>query len=458
MNNRDIVRFVNKTGTRLKLVVISQALQQAVFLGLAAGIIMLLISRLFVLPYYEFYSYAAAVILVALWLGLAIRKLPGRHAAVQELDRFTPHNQLLTVWQMGEAGGLGTDLTGKTAEILPYSFKLFQKEPKQWLQVKWLIASFAALLILSLLLVFPSTSQQQAKDIEQEQAVIEKLVEKVEEAEKQSKEERVKDELRELAETVKESETAEAALKEVVKKQKELEQLEKQLANDPESPASGQQEDVGQAADKLASEAGETQTELSNMGKPVSFPLQQTIANSEAKAAADAAETETSGQKSGSQAASGEGSAEGASESDVDRETQDSNSGEGTGQSQGQGQSQSQGQGQGQGQGQNQGQGQGQGSTGSNGGSGQGNREFLTVPERIGGSNDPTVDNGEIGEGEAAEQQEGKVTAERGTVRPYSEVVGNYSESYFSSAEQMELPADLQKIVEQYFTSIQSNQ
>lgn len=83
---------------------------------------------------------------------------------------------------------------------------------------------------------------------------------------------------------------------------------------------------------------------------------------------------------------------------------------------------------------------------------------MLTVPERIGGSSESTVDSGEAGEGEAAEQREGEVPAERGTVRPYSEVVGSYSDSYFSSAEQMKLPADLQKIVEQYFTTIQSNQ
>lgn len=82
----------------------------------------------------------------------------------------------------------------------------------------------------------------------------------------------------------------------------------------------------------------------------------------------------------------------------------------------------------------------------------------MTVPSRIGGTGETEVDSGELGEGEAADEQEAVVPAERGEVRPYRDVVGQYSDSYFSSAEKLELPSDLQKVVEQYFSSIESEQ
>src|SRR5690606_33371287 len=96
------------------------------------------------------------------------------------------------------------------------------------------------------------------------------------------------------------------------------------------------------------------------------------------------------------------------------------------------------------------------GATGAGAGTGQGNREMLSIPSRIGGTGETAIDEGELSESEPASVEKGPVDAERGTVRPYREVVGTYSESYFSSAERMKLPPDLQKIVEQYFSSIES--
>jgi hypothetical protein len=81
---------------------------------------------------------------------------------------------------------------------------------------------------------------------------------------------------------------------------------------------------------------------------------------------------------------------------------------------------------------------------------------MLTVPSRIGGTGETAVDTGELGDGKAASEQKGAVPAEKGEARPYSDVVGDYSDSYFSSAEGMKLPADLQKVVEQYFTTIET--
>lgn len=94
---------------------------------------------------------------------------------------------------------------------------------------------------------------------------------------------------------------------------------------------------------------------------------------------------------------------------------------------------------------------------GTGAGAGQGSRELLTIPSRLGGGADPTLDNGELSEGAEGSFEEGPVNAERGTVRPYQNMVGAYSDSYFSSAQRMKLPPDLQNIVEQYFSAIESD-
>ena len=81
----------------------------------------------------------------------------------------------------------------------------------------------------------------------------------------------------------------------------------------------------------------------------------------------------------------------------------------------------------------------------------------MTVPSRIGGQGETAVDSGEIGEGKAAGEQQGAVPATKGTIQPYEEVVGDYSDAYFSSADRLQLPPDLQTIVEQYFTDIETD-
>ena len=81
----------------------------------------------------------------------------------------------------------------------------------------------------------------------------------------------------------------------------------------------------------------------------------------------------------------------------------------------------------------------------------------MTVPSRIGGEGDMAVDSGNVGEGKAAGEQQGAVPATKGTIQPYEEVVGDYSEGYFSSADRLQLPPDLQAIVEQYFTDIETD-
>ena len=81
---------------------------------------------------------------------------------------------------------------------------------------------------------------------------------------------------------------------------------------------------------------------------------------------------------------------------------------------------------------------------------------MLSIPaDRFGQINDPSVVGGKIGEGEFVEENEREGLTERGTLRPYKEVVGQYKDAYLTGADKMELSPDLQRILSDYFSSIE---
>ena len=94
---------------------------------------------------------------------------------------------------------------------------------------------------------------------------------------------------------------------------------------------------------------------------------------------------------------------------------------------------------------------------GSGAGLGQGSRELLTIPEKTVGKENKEIDGGQLGEGTAVEQSEGSGPVLKGTIRPYEEVFGEYEKSYRESSDRYQLPGNLEKIVQSYFTTIDPN-
>ncbi|HWL12189.1 MAG TPA: hypothetical protein VNQ57_04305, partial [Ureibacillus sp.] len=215
-----------------------------------------------------------------------------------------------------------------------------------------------------------------------------------------------------------------------------------------------QLEELMELQKELASTANSTQTALGKLGTPISFDLQNAIASelgSESTEADLNEENDSNGEQSDS-SSEGEGQ-------QGDSQGKNNSAGQ-SGQEQGQGAG-SQGQGNGTGAGgTGQGTGTGSGSSGmgqgSGAGQGQGSRDLLSVPERVGGSSETTADGGPLNEGTAVGEQKGSVPVTKGTIRPYEEVIGDYKESYLKSSERMQLPKDLQDIVQSYFSSIES--
>ena len=471
MDSRKIANFINKANRRLKMQYVAKSLQIALGLGLAAALLVTAISRLSIFPYYGFYAYVAAALTIAAVMLMGIQKIPRRQQAISELDHFTPHNRLLTLSQIPAGSPLADDLANQTEKEIHLSYQLFRKENSDLFSAKWLLVSLGLSVVLLISGLFPASTQLAAKDQEREQQLVEEIIETVEKQKEQTESPIVQKELESLQEKLSESATPEQALREVVKKQKELALKQQQKEQEGTNQAGEEAEELKRASEQLAEQAGDTQTALSEMGKPVAFELQQSIAANDAsgdpqesggtepESESGGSESDGSGQQenengSGNDAASGEDGSpgedgEGASADSGTEGTSDGQGEEGDADSSTGGEDGSAG---------GQGSGQGSGTEPGNGaGSGQGNRELLSIPARIGGNGETAVDEGELSEGETGSFEEGPVHAERGSVRPYREVVGSYSDSYFSSADRMKLPPDLQKIVEQYFSAIESD-
>lgn len=453
-------------------------LQFGILLGLSMSTVILIVSRLFVFPHYD---EVAIVIGIAVLVG-ALFFIWWNHIrekdALHRLDDFYPHNELVTALSFNdEKNPLVNSLLEKAQKESPAAFERFKKRKKVLWKARVLIGILLMAIVIGILSIFPSATQQEAHVIEKEQNVIDKLEEEVAKLEKKTKTDNVKKQLQDLTNKLKDMETSEEALREVVKKQKELKLQEQKLREKETSVEQGegktadgltaeeqeQLKELMELQNELASTANNTQSALSKLGKPISFDLQNAIASelgSESKNAANNNGSSNSNNQNSNQNSNQNGNQ---SSSQNQGNGQNSNQqGKGnngsSGQGNGQGNGSGQGNGQGNGQGSGSGQGNGQGRGGNGAGLGQGSRDLLSIPERIGGSNETTVDGGPLNEGEPVGEQKGSVPVTKGTIRPYEEVIGQYKESYLESSERIQLPKDLQDIVQSYFSSIESNE
>ncbi|MEL3959739.1 hypothetical protein MKZ01_00240 [Lysinibacillus endophyticus] len=471
MDRRNMLKqFVRKAQRSLNVEQMIPRIQYGILLGLALSTAILLVSRLFIFPYYRNVSVIAGVGAIVAVVFYIWFKRVRRKEALHRLDEFYPHNELVTALSLKEENNpLVQSLLQKAQKETPQAYDQFKKRKKELWKPKVLIGILLIGIVIGILSVFPSATQTEALVVEKEQEVIKDIKKEVAELEKKAKSKEVKKELQELQNKLKDIELSEEALREVVKKQKELKLKEqklkekKELANkngaDGADGSDGltaeeqeQLKELMEMQSELASAANSTQSALSKLGKPISFDLQNAIAS-----------------ELGSESAEAPGESDGTSSEDENNSNQQGNNqnsngqgnnGQGNGNGNGNGNGQGQGQGSGsQGNGQGNGSGIGSGKGGGSGaGTGQGSRDLLAVPERIGGSSETTADGGKLGEGTAAGEQKGSVPVTKGTIRPYEEVIGQYKDSYLESTERMQLPKDLQDIVQSYFSSIESNE
>ncbi|RHW31451.1 hypothetical protein D1B33_17660 [Lysinibacillus yapensis] len=472
MNRRQLFKSTIRRAKRsLNIEQSLPKLQYGVLLSLVLWTAILFVSRFFVFPYYrEVATYVAVGAFIGVLFYIWWKRMREKDA-IHRLDSFYPHNELITALSFKEEESPLVNALVKKCEIETQSaFLRFKNRKKSFVKPKALIGIVLSVLAIGILSIFPSATQQEAHVFEREQKVVKDLEKEVAELKKKSDVPQIKKQLQELQQKLQEIEYSEEALREVVKKQKEL-KLQEQKLKEKEKLAH-QESDQGQNGltaeeqkqlkelselqKELASTANGTQSALSKLGKPISFDLQNAIASE-----LGSESTEDSGDENSSSSDEQSNSDKGNSQQgNTGSQTQGNNPSSQKGQGQGQGQKNgngSQGQGSGpQGNGGGQGKGGSGGKGGNGAGQGQGGRDLLSIPERIEGGSETTTDGGPLGEGKAAGEQKGSVPVTKGTIKSYEEVIGEYKDSYMESSERMQLPKDLQEIVQSYFSSIES--
>ncbi|WP_332645589.1 hypothetical protein [Lysinibacillus sp. 54212] len=458
-------------------------MQKGLLYAVLSSSIILLVSRLFVLPYYANVAFGAGIIAFIALLSKAFIDRTTKLEALHKLDAYYPYNELVTaLTNSNEENPLVQSLLKRAFDEKDQAFKNFKKRQKRLFLPKTLAVTVGLVAFLLVLTIFPAATQQEAKVVEEERAITKEIEKKIDDLEKKKLSEQSKKELQELKKKLKETEDAEQALREIVKKQKELKleenklQEKQDMANTNGEGLSAQESkrlaELKEMNKELAKSASTAQGSLSKLGKPVDLSLQNTIANAlnnQQSSAASSQNQSSNGQNSNQtgqgQAGQNNGSSQGNNQSGSGSGSQgnsqgnnNGSNGQGNGSGSGNGQGSGLGNGAGQGQGQGSGTGKGQagGQGGSGAGTGAGNRNLLAIPSRLGGSSSTTVDGGKLGEGKPIEEK-GPVPTTKGEIRPYQEVVGSYRDSYMRSTDRLQLPTDLQQMVQSYFTSIESN-
>lgn len=214
--------------------------------------------------------------------------------------------------------------------------------------------------------------------------------------------------------------------------------------------AEGDLKELASLQDSVAKQGQKLQSEMAAKGLPAGeYAMGPQKDPSKSQAPSGANQGKTSSATNGS---TGSQSGTGQNNGAVPGNIPGSANGNGNGTGQGAGQGKGTGSGAGQGNGAGSGIGQG-GSPGAGAGLGQGAREFLTVPEKIGGNKTLESDFGELGEGSTS-QFESDGPVQRGTLRPYEEVYGEYAASYRNSLDRVKLPGGLETIVKNYFSDL----
>lgn len=459
---KQLRKYIQRAKISLSIEKITPIVQYGLFFALLASASLVVVSRFFVWPYYRQTAIAVFVIGILATIAFMWWKRAKEQETMHALDSYFSHNELVTALSFkDDEDPLVQSLLEKAVQKAEDAFMQFKARKKNWLRPAALIGFFATTVVLAVLYMFPAATQIEAIEVEKEKAVVEDIKKEVTKLEKKAETKEVKEQLKELQNTLKETNTAEAALREVVKKQKELALKEQQLKDKQSVSENGANEgaslskeeieqlkELAQMQQELTQNANATQTAMSKLGKPASNTLQNAIAS------ANNANNNTQNNSYTNQNPSSNAQAnkqQGQSGQQGQNNQQNGSQAQGNQQGQGNGQGQGQGQGSGNGSGLGSGQGAGLGS-----GTGQGGRDLLTTPKRLGGSSETSVDGGPLGDGSNVSEQQGNGPITKGSIRPYEEVVGAYKNSYLESSDRLQLPKDLQNVVQSYFTSIEA--
>ena len=429
--NKQLRAVIKKAAVHLTIERSVYDLQRWICGVLAVMVVLLIVSRVVVWAYYQPMIIAVAVVLLCIAVVWQVVRRVRMQQALHILDTYYPHNELVTSMSVQQPTALVATLQQRAVQQKDKAYAAFTKRPKRYVHKPALIGSALCMAFITYSLLVPALTQQQARAIEHEQAIVKDMEEVVEALLPETTPEEQKA-LEALQATLQEQQLAEQALAELVKKQKELQQA-------------GASEAVVQQLQQTASDA---QSALSAMGKPI----QQQLASAITGEALQGASSQSSTSSPSSQSSTSQQNGQSTTSS---QQQQQSGTGQGNGNGQGTGQAQGQGAGSGNGNGTGKTPNASNGGQGQGASLGQGDRNLITPANRFGEQQQTTVDGGDTAEGEGIDTERGNVNAVDNTPIAYEAAMAQYEGQYLQQAEQLELPANLQQVVQHYFSTIQ---
>ncbi len=473
------------------------------------------LSWFLVFPYWERYLFITCGIAL---IGLVVffyKTKPTLHNASNVYDQFVSEQRVSTALSIGSQDSFVSQLVVQDAvkHMQKVHLQVINRK-KKWFYPLFLVPAVCLLIGSGYLYLNPSDSMITSENIEKRDELMEKTVKQFQKLVKEEKDPMKKEELEKTLKEIVKEKKVEKQYEQLVKKERELNlkkreemklhdrlsQLQKQLTDSKLNKIANaisqkNHEELNKELSKLTDEQRRKLTEMlnqtrsqkisSNMSQEalenmikqleelqklseVQNVVQQEVQNLEqgmnsANIDLPSQLAMQSANQSSSQSQQGQNFKP--SQQSPSNGAPQNASGNSQGQSPGQGQGSNgsgggngqtgSGSGNGTGQGANGGgSGQASGAGGNGAGVGTGSRELLTIPETISSSENIERDNGNLGEGSSGTQFPSNGPILRGTIRQYQEVYNQYYSSYRKSNERQTLPADLENIVESYFTEI----
>ena len=207
-------RYVKATLFRLRIEKTFYTMQTGLFFGALCAMLLLLVSRLFVLPYYGRFAVVVALLVV---VGTGVYSVYNRvkeEEAIRRLDSYVPHNLLMTALSIRPSDSPLAPVIIQDAETkVSKAFLGFKKRKKEILDFKMVSAFIVCCAFLVVLVSFPSEAQLEADAIEKEQEITEEMKKEVKKLIKHEELPEVKKELVNLLDELETAETSEEALK-----------------------------------------------------------------------------------------------------------------------------------------------------------------------------------------------------------------------------------------------------
>lgn len=159
--------------------------QYGLFFALLASASIMIISRLFVWPYYRQTAFLAFVACFIVTLIIIWWKRVREQEALFKLDSYFAHNELVTSLSFkNDKEPLVQSLLQKAIRNMEQAFAAFKQREKQLFRPKALIGVIVTVCLLAVMYMFPAKSQMEAIEVEKEQAVIEDIKKEVAQLEK----------------------------------------------------------------------------------------------------------------------------------------------------------------------------------------------------------------------------------------------------------------------------------